>query len=199
MFNLALNWLKILKENIPLSLHSTSMFDWLKVLISPFNKIHSELMQAYDIFILKIRYTGQVCYMEAILNAKFSPLGGGIYIIDGGIASKRFIYNTIELKPPYYTYRVWQSTIAYAVNEFSTDGNKVYKCLVANTNKQPSTNPTEWEFYKDIEFIRQSSEFYLTYNFIVKVPSALVYNEISMRAIIDYYRLAGKKYKIETY
>lgn len=199
MFNLVLNWLKIIKENLPLELHSTSMFDLLKVLISPFNKIHSELLQAYDVFILKIRYTGQVCYLEEILNAKFSPLGGGIYIIDGGIADKRFIYNSIELKPPYYVYRVWQSTIAYDVNDFSTDGNKVYKCLVDNVNKQPSINPTEWEFYKNVEFIRKSAEFYLTYNFIVKVPSALVYNDISMRAIIDYYKLAGKKYKIEKY
>lgn len=35
------------------------------------------------------------------------------------------------------------------------------------------------------------------YNFIVKVPTSLIFNENEMKFILDYYKLAGKKYKIE--
>lgn len=37
------------------------------------------------------------------------------------------------------------------------------------------------------------------YQFIVKIPVALVFNEARLRALIDFYKLAGKRYLIETY
>lgn len=199
MFNLVINWLKILKENTPLELHSSDWFDWLKALISPLNKIYTESMQAYNIFIIKIAYTGQVIYLEKILNDKFSPISGGIYIQDGASLPKYFLYNTIESKPPRYLYMNWQPTTAYLAGEFSVKYNKVWKALNNNTNSIPSSVNTDWVFHKDIEFLRTNAEFNITYNFIVMVPVALVYNTIEMKAVIDFYRFAGLRYKIQTY
>lgn len=199
MFNLIINWLKIIKENIPLDLHTNYLFDWMKVLISPFNKIYTESMQAYEIFVIKIAYTGQVIYLEKILNDKFSPISGGIYIQDGTTLPKYYLYNKIETKPPRYLYMNWQPTTAYLAGEFSVKYNKVWKALNPNTNSIPSAINTDWVFHKDIEFLRTNAEFNITYNFIVMVPVALVYNTIEMKAVIDFYRLAGLRYKIQTY
>lgn len=37
------------------------------------------------------------------------------------------------------------------------------------------------------------------YDFIVKIPIDIEFNELRTRALIDFYKLAGKKYIIETY
>lgn len=199
MFNLIINWLKIVKENIPLDLHTNYLFDWIKVLISPFNKIYTEAMQAYEIFVVKIAYTGQVIYLEKILNDKFSPISGGIYIQDGTTLPKYYLYNKIELQPERYMYMNWQPTTNYLIGQYSVKYNKVWKALTNNNNSIPSAINTDWSYEKDIDFLMTTPEFNITYNFIVMVPSSLIFNSIEMSAIVDFYRLAGLRYKIQTY
>lgn len=199
MFNFNINWLKIIKENTPLEYHSVWLFDWLKVLVSPFVKIYQEFLIAYNAYVLKIRFNGQVIYLEKRLNDRFSPTIGGIYIIDGSPLTPLYLYRNVEAKPPLYLYRKWKATSSYAVNEFSVKNNKVYKCLVANTNIDPISNPTEWQYVKEVTFIRKKTEFDIQYNFIIRIPAAVVFNVIELRAVVDFYRLAGKQYKIEIY
>ena len=47
------------------------------------------------------------------------------------------------------------------------------------------------------EWIDVSPEVY--YHFIVNIPTAISFDELQLRALIDYYKLAGKKYIIKTY
>lgn len=197
MFNLNINWLKIIKENIPFDLQNLWIIDFIQILISPFKKIHQEFLMMYQVYVYKIRFNGQVQYLEKILNDKFDPVSAGIYIIDGNPAIPNYIYIQSESNPPIYLYRKWNSAVNYTTGQFSIEGNKVYKSLSSNTNKLPSTNPTDWDYEKEVTFIRRTSEFYIQFDFIVKVPSSLVFNLVSMKAIIDFYRLAGKRYKIE--
>ena len=37
------------------------------------------------------------------------------------------------------------------------------------------------------------------YHFIIKIPVSISFNEARLRAIVDFYKLAGKRYLIETY
>lgn len=39
----------------------------------------------------------------------------------------------------------------------------------------------------------------VNYQFIVKIPVAITFNELQLRAKIDFYKLGGKRYTIETY
>lgn len=199
MFNLNINWQKIIKENLPFFLHTNRRLDWIKALMSPFNQIYQEFLQAYNVFLLKIGFTWQVIYMEKLLNDKFSPVYGGIQIVDGSTIPINYIYRNSESKPPVYLYRRWKSTVSYSINHFSVFGNKVYKCLIANSNKQPYISPTYWQYQSEVMFLRRKTEFYMQYDFIVRVPASLTFNVVSMKAIIDYYRFAGKRYKIEIY
>ena len=199
MFNFNINWLKIQKENVPPDNHSTWLFDWLKVLVCPFVKIYQEFLIAYDAYVLKIRYNGQVNYLEQRLNDRFSPTSGGIYIIDGATVDPIYLYRKIEIQPPLYLHRKWKQSISYVVGNFAVDNNKIYKCLVNNIHFRPSLNPTQWQYERDVTFIRSRIEFYLQYNFIIRIPSSVVFNSSELRAVVDFYRLAGKKYKIEIY
>lgn len=199
MFNLNINWLKIVKENLPSFLQKNRRIDFLKVLICPFVKIYTELLQAFDLFVLKIRYNGQVMYLEKILNKKFSPITGGIYIEDGFLVPNYYVYNRIELKDPIYIYNRWTSSLSFSPDEFCIYQNKVWKSLTSNSNSVPSLSNTDWSFVREVIYMRQREDFSLSYNFIVKVPASLVFNIIHMRAILDYYKLAGTQYKIITY
>lgn len=198
MFNLNVNWLKIIKENTPSDSQTPAMIDILKALVSPFVAIYVAFIATYQDYIYKVRFTGQVIYLEKVLNDKFSPISGGIYIVDGQPNVKKYTYRRSEAKPPQYRYRRWKSVYNYAPGDFAVFGNVVYRCLVANNNVPPP-NATFWVYHKDVVFKRRRSEFNIQFNFIVKVPAPLVFDPIAMSAEIDYYRLAGKRYKIETY
>lgn len=48
-------------------------------------------------------------------------------------------------------------------------------------------------------FLPNAEDFILQYDFIVWVPATLVFDEPKMRNLINRYRLAGKRYTIQTY
>ena len=199
MFNFNINWLKIIKETTPSDNHSVWLFDWLKVLVSPFVKIYQEFLIAYDAYVLKIRYNGQVNYLEKRLNDRFSPTIGGIYIVDCIVNSPIYLYRKIEVQPPLYLYRKWKGSITYPVDDYAVMDNKVFKCLISNISHNPSLHPTYWQYVKEVTYLNRNNEFNIQYNFIVRIPSLVTFNVIELRAIVDFYRLAGKRYKIEIY
>jgi hypothetical protein len=199
MFNLNINWLKIVKEQLKVEYHTPDFLTLLTAAISPFIAIHNEFMAKFKALIYKIAYTFQVNSLRKRLNDRFSPVSGGILIEDGFTVTKVYIYKASELKPPRYIYRKWKPNVNYVPDNYAVEGNKVYKCLVVNDHKQPSTHPTEWVYHNDVFFLRRSGEYNITYNFIVKVPISVVFDIVEMKAIIDYYRFAGKRYKIITY
>ncbi len=199
MFNYIINWNKIIKENIPLFFHKPFRLAWITALIKPFKLMHVEFLQLRDDLIYKIRYSGQVIYLERVLNDKFDPTNRAIYITDLHLLNENYLYRKVELKPVTYLYRKWKVGTPYLIGEFSVDGNNVYKALTNNTGSQPSTNSGDWAFHKINIFLHQQGEFNSSGGFIVNVPSALTYSETLMNAIINYYRFASKQYIINLY
>ena len=54
--------------------------------------------------------------------------------------------------------------------------------------------------YLGVMYLRDDADYSDTgVDFIVLVPAGLQYNDYEMRYIIDFYKLASKRYKIETY
>lgn len=74
-----------------------------------------------------------------------------------------------------------------------TDGNR-YKRQYIYT--QGERKPK----YLGVMYLRQNTDYADTgVDFIVEVPKGLKYNDYEMKALIDFYKLASKRYKIETY
>jgi hypothetical protein len=199
MFNININWLKIIKENLPFDSQNSYTIDLIKMLISPFNKIYQEFLVQYQVYVYKIRFNGQVQYLQRILNDKFDPVNGDIYIMNGAIGTPKYLYRNSESKPPFYLYKKWKVGATYYTGNFALDENKAYKALSNNVGIKPSLNPSDWQFVRDVTYLRRKTEFYISFDFIVMVPSTLTFNLVAMKAIIDYYRLAGKRYKIQLY
>lgn len=199
MFNLNINWLKIIKENLPFFLQTPMRIDWLRAAIAPFISIHGEFRAKYQVLVYKIAFTFQVIYIEKVLNNKFDPVNTGIYIQDAGITVRHYLYRKSESKPPIYKYRLWKQNINYVVGQFAIDENKVYKCLVNNSHFIPSVNPTQWQYHTDVKFKRRNTEFAIQYNFIIKVPASVTFDVATMRGLVDFYRYSGIRYTIEIY
>lgn len=199
MFNYEINWNKIIQENLPIFLQTIFRIKWILALIKPFKMIYSEFNSVMLEYIYKVRFTGQICYLETILNERFDPTGNGIYITNGNSNQQRYLYYRSESKPPDYIYFRHSLSQAYLTDDYAIDGAFVYKALSNNTGKKPSLYPAYWQYYKEVEFIYYRSEFSIQYDFIVNVPITILFDNKAMRALIDFYRLAGKRYKIITY
>lgn len=198
MFNYLINWIKIIKENLPFFLQSAKRLNWIYTLIKPFKIIANEFEKIRQEFIDKIAYTAQVIYLEKILNDRFDPVNRGIYISNASRFSNYYLYRKAELKPPYYLYRKWRSTIPYQAGEFSVEANRVYVAIVDNISNLPSASPLEWAYYKDVDFMRSKAD-HVTKGFIVNIPLTLVFDEARLRVVVNYYRFAGRNFTINLY
>lgn len=73
------------------------------------------------------------------------------------------------------------------------DGNKYKRQYIYTLAEQKPK-------YLGVMYLRQNTDYADTgVDFIVEVPKGLKYNDYEMKALIDFYKLASKRYKIEHY
>ena len=74
-----------------------------------------------------------------------------------------------------------------------TEGNRYKRPYIyTDAEKKPK--------YLSVIYLRDDADYGDTgVDFIVQVPTDLVYNDYEIRALIDFYKLASKRYKIEKY
>lgn len=58
---------------------------------------------------------------------------------------KAKLNNRYDLTKVYPSMPEWSSSKAYAIGDYSFKSDKIYKAKIANTNKDPLTNTSEWE------------------------------------------------------
>jgi hypothetical protein len=191
-----INWNKIIYENLAIDLQSIGRVTWIRALISPFQSIYGAFLLYKSDSIYKTQFNSQIMYLERLLNDKFDIASRRIYIENTGSNNSFYIFQKSESNPPIYIYNKWKIANPYLVNEYAVENNRVYIALVSTTGDQPSLSPTKWAYVKNVQYLRQKSEFTVNYAFTVYVPVGLVFNDTSMRAQIDYYRFFSKKYQI---
>lgn len=200
MFNYQVDWNRVIKENIPGFLVRLLRVNTIRAMVKPFKIIHTEFLLLKDEYINKVAYNGQTNYLEKILNDTFDNTGRGIYISDYGIINQNYLYKKSEVQPPIYLYRRWKNTQPYGVGDYAADGNSVYTSLTVNSGSQPSLNiRTDWAYYKEVTFFKKKSEYNMSGGFVVNIPTSLVFDELRLRALVDYYRLASRLYIIVLY
>lgn len=74
-----------------------------------------------------------------------------------------------------------------------TDGNKYNRQYIYTLGEQKPK-------YLGMIYLRQNADYSDTgVDFIVLIPNGLKYNKFEVKALIDFYKLASKRYKIEHY
>lgn len=198
MFNI--NWPQLAAELTPSKYRSKMKFAaWLGVLLSPVRDLHTQFLSFRQDAIYKARFTGQIIYLEKRLNDRFDPIARGIYIDNVADVNWIYVFNSSEQQLPLYAYNNYNSSTTYQVGEYAQTATGVYQCTATSTGNFPDTATTFWTRVGDSLYLQNLSEYALQFDFIVKVPAALVFDANEMKAIINYYKLAGKRYTIQPY
>lgn len=163
MTNYSLNILQLIGRLIPAHLRTASMWAWMYALAYPLEYLYDLLIAFVSKTNLEASITGQVIYLEHILNHVFDAVNERIYISDGDGLGETYHYFESEEVEGVYLY-----------NEAESDPSPTYYYNQAENNASDT-------------------------DFIVNVPSVLVYDSVLMNYYINRYRLAGKRYEIQTF
>lgn len=198
MFDFRVNILGVIKNNLPSFLWIGWNIDIFKVMAKPFRQIYHEFKVQKDDLIYKSIFNGEVIYLETALNDKFDNENRGITITDA-FYQKLYIYMKSESKPPLILYRKWNSTIDFVTGKFC-----FYQGLIYESNTTPNVNKipgiaAEWTLTtRKAPILRMKANFNGEIHFWVNVPSTVTFSENEMKALINYYKMAGLGYVIRT-
>lgn len=196
----SVNWTNLVTVLLPDFLRKDKWKAWMGVLISQVKYVYDLFIAHRDATILKVSYTGQIIYLEKRLNDKFAATSGGIYIDNVADVSRDYLFNKAEGQDKVYVYNKWKVGTAYVLDNYVNYQGKIYKALGSTTGDQPDTNPAQWEYTGDeVLYLENKSEQAGQLDFIVMVPVALSFDINEMKGIVNFYKLAGKRYSIQTY
>jgi len=167
MFNIDFN--NIIQLLLPPFLRKIKIIEWLKALVKPLIDLYAIFFQYRTDTLYSLSFTGQVIYLEKLLNDTYNNGSPGIYITDGSFILKTYLYHKSE------------------------GGAKTY--LFHKSENAAKT------------YLFHKSEYTITYDFVVMVPAA-IYSILQqnnnqglnkMKALINLYKIAGKRYTIQSY
>lgn len=199
-----LKWEKLLLWLIPPILRKKTHVDWLNLVLTPLNTLYGEILY-------KMQHTGQVIYLEKVLNDAYNPTKN--YNPNLSTEQKRsdeLIYIDESVKP----------TLQYVYlhkEYYEPDGTllipklEVYKHYEYNKNR--NNKPVYLAHRKDYTQINYA-------NFRVFIPESLIANgtiiiqpsndklqqteaiivaNIDFQNLLNFYKLAGKSYELYSY
>lgn len=84
-----------------------------------------------------------------------------------------------------------------ASGEFCVKNNRVYEANAATTGADVPGVSTKWDLtIRAVPILRMQSNFNGAITFNVNVPSTVSFSLNEMKALINYYKMAGKGYQI---
>lgn len=197
MYNV--DWLFLISNNVFFVLLTPIRIAWLQLVISPVRSVHASFLQYRDGVLYTLNFNSQTIYMEHVLNDRFDTVTRGIYIENQTNTPPTYFYNAEELRDPVYMYNAYDATVTYDDGEFAVYNNMVWKAVGTTVGILPSVGSSHWTFYKDITFYRNLAEYAGIVDFIVMVPVAVTFDINEMKALVNFYKEAGKRYTIQTF
>lgn len=156
MFNKVydIDFKKLVFLKLPTDLRNTLMINWLQSVIIPISIIYSAFVNNRESNIYKLAHNCQVCYLTKVLNDAFDSTLRRIYITNGNLYARQFIYTNVEHQPKYL------GTMYLRQNDDYADAG-------------------------------------IDFRVVLPIGFDLAGNVHQLRALIDYYKLASKAYKIQ--
>lgn len=148
-------------------LRKNRMINFVHVLIFPLVTLYVDVMRNRKQGLIKMDHNYQKFSMQKRMNDAFDRIERRIKIVNAVQYEGVYLYTEAETDPTHPSY-------------FSTDPNNKMKWLFGDENPL---------------FIRSESELTSDYDFIVEIPDTNI-NQIMLKAEIDFYVLASKRYLI---
>lgn len=103
------NILHSIMQLLPRRYRKPSMWLWLYSLVYPLESLYNSFLSFRVEMIKKVSFSGQVVYLEHVLNDIFDPTGRGIYISDGSPLANVYVYRVAESIDSIYVYNEAES------------------------------------------------------------------------------------------
>lgn len=169
-----IEWEKSLLWLIPPLLRKKVHYDWLHTLLSPLKRIYQETLY-------KMQHTGQVIYLEKVLNETFNQS-----------RSYNPNYSTIEKKQNHLIY-IGETIKPRVQYIYLNSENKIAPKVYLNSEIQ--TN----EEFKPLYLIHHNDHKIKYADFRIFIPKSIHYIKSKFYDVVDFYKLAGKTYKLIDY
>lgn len=182
MNNPNISWIAQIYYQLPIFLRKQKLIRFLKSAYSALISLYEGFISFRNERIFRLRYTGQVIYMEHMLNSRFN--NGQPAYIDGTPNGIYIGEGAITFDPAYI----------FQKSEGLEDGRWLYR-----KSETPDAPEDVIWLYKKTELAT------LNYNFTVNIPIALfdiTTNEELVNAVkawVNYYKQAGKTFILQNY
>jgi hypothetical protein len=167
----SINYDSLVTQLLPVRLRQPIMTAWIRALINPVKWLYCMFTTNRNHNLYVLAHSGQVCYLEAVLNDTFDSVLRGIYITDGAFEDPLFLYLDPETKP------LWTG-------------------LESEAGTTPYPDPEV--LYMDSETYSLGICFVV--HVPVAVAGGSYYSLTRLKALVDAYRLPGRtNYSVITY
>ena len=118
MDNLGLNFKEGMKTLIPIPIRGVKMVDWIGALLAPLQTLNDDFATWAGTTRYELKFTGQVVYIEHVLNDSFDNALRRIYITDpsGTFVLTVFLFNAVEQQAQTYYYNKAENSTANPVH-----------------------------------------------------------------------------------
>lgn len=170
---------RLILSLLPTFLRKPLLYSLLKAMAQPVISLYDQFSKSRSENLYKLRITPQVCYLRKMLNDSFDIDLRGIYISDGNPSNWVIAYTQAQLNATDGKQPLW------AAGADETQPNR----LIFTTSDGVTMVP------------RQGDIGASGLDFNVMVPSRLrgVADEKKMASLVNYYKLASKRYAISYY
>ena len=168
-----INFKVLVQLLLPTFLRKPQQTAFLNALVAPMDSLYKDVLY-------KMQHDSRVIYLEKVLNEYYNIIG---YSHQNHEATKQ-IFITDEFYPP--ENYVYQDPEQYASIEYDET------LLYLKSGFEPD-DPAQENNGDDI-FLTDDIEHF---DFVINVPIALAIDLILLKILVDFYKIAGKKYRIQ--
>jgi hypothetical protein len=163
-----INWKSFIGNNLPIDFRQPDTISWLEVLLKPLKDLHTAFLQYRTEALYKINNTGQICYIQKVLNDAIDPYFRRIMVKNARVKMPVYFYEPQENKPVSF-YEPADNLPVYFRENIDFEGAGADFIVYLHSDLQPGIPEVDARWFGQIH------------------------------ALIEYYKLFSKTYRLETY
>lgn len=201
MFNTSINFVRVIRDNFPAMLQQRIAMQWNRAFTKPVREMYQEFKALRQEYIFKVRFNGQACYLQEILNIRFDNALRRIHVVDTN-ERRNFLYENTAPTGENRIYTKWDNLTDFNPGQFAVEDRYLFEVVDTNIDVKPKESIeagfTYWRRHTRRRLVLRSQKDGNA-RYMVFIPASLVYDEYEFISIMNTYRMAGLTYLIKKY
>jgi hypothetical protein len=193
------NWVQFAQTLMPSWWRKVRFVAFMRVMVGQVRVLHGAFLSFRSTTLYNMTHTAQTMSLEHIINDRFDPLLRRIYIDNQPDPTQAYIFRLVEAEDGPALYRRWRIVTAYTTGQRVAHNGVIYTALANNTGVAPVDGSPSWSVTEPSYTITTLYDALNAADFKVMIPDVMYVDPAAMRSLVDGYKLAGKRYTIESY